>query len=161
MSDRRELMVRPIGRVSHGRPRGPAGEQWAGMPSQIEIDPPWDEALEGIGEFSHIWVMWWIDGFDEPPTSPRVRPEGRDEMPLVGLFATRSPHRPNPIGLTAVRLLGHNGARLRVEGLDAYQDTPVLDIKPYLWRGDRIPEAEMPEWLEDLWQRHDEERASK
>jgi tRNA (Thr-GGU) A37 N-methylase len=50
---------------------------------------------------------------------------------------------------------------LRVEGLDAYQDTPVLDIKPYLWRGDRIPEAEMPEWLEDLWQRHDEERASK
>jgi tRNA-Thr(GGU) m(6)t(6)A37 methyltransferase TsaA len=145
--------------VSHGRPRGPDGEKWQGRPAQIEIDPPWVEALEGIDEFSHIWIVWWIDGLDEPPASPRVRPERREEMPLVGLFATRSPHRPNPIGMTAVRLLEHDGPRLRVEGLDAYQDTPVLDIKPYLRRGDHIPEAEMPGWLEELWRLHDEEHA--
>jgi tRNA (Thr-GGU) A37 N-methylase len=79
-------------------------------------------------------------------------------MPLVGLFATRSPHRPCPIGITAVRLLARQGARLRVEGLDANEGTPVLDIKPYLRRGDLIPEATAPDWLERLWRMHDEER---
>jgi tRNA (Thr-GGU) A37 N-methylase len=79
-------------------------------------------------------------------------------MPLRGIFATRSPRRPNPIAITAVRLLERQGARLRVQGLDAYQGTPILDLKPYLRRGDLIPEAAMPAWLEQLWRIHDEER---
>jgi tRNA (Thr-GGU) A37 N-methylase len=81
-------------------------------------------------------------------------------MPLVGLFATRSPHRPCPIAITAVRLLAHEGTVLRVEGLDACEGTPILDIKPYLRRGDLIPEAKAPDWLEELWRIHDEERAA-
>ena len=79
-------------------------------------------------------------------------------MPLVGLFATRSPHRPFPIGMTAVRLLECQGNRLAVEGLDAFVGTPVMDIKPYLRRGDMIPEAEAPAWLVQLWQIHDAQR---
>jgi tRNA-Thr(GGU) m(6)t(6)A37 methyltransferase TsaA len=126
----------------------------------VEIDPAWSSALEGIEEFSHIWVVWW---FDLSPAgrdldSLQVRPEGRKEMPLRGVFATRSPRRPNPIAMTPVRLLAREGTRLQVEGLEAFEGTPILDLKPYLRRGDLIPEANTPAWLERLWRIHDEER---
>ncbi len=68
------------------------------------------------------------------------------------------PHRPCPLALTPVRLVDHRGARLYVQGLDAYEGTPVLDIKPYLRRGDLIPEATTPDWLERLWRINDEEK---
>jgi tRNA-Thr(GGU) m(6)t(6)A37 methyltransferase TsaA len=116
--------------------------------------------LDGIEGFSHIWIVWWLDRFESPPESPCVHPERREELPLVGFFATRSPHRPCPLAMTSVRLLGRQGRRLYVEGLDAYEGTPVLDIKPYLRRGDLIPEATVPEWLEQLWGIHDRERES-
>jgi tRNA-Thr(GGU) m(6)t(6)A37 methyltransferase TsaA len=155
-----ELTLRPIGRVLQGRPEGDSGSNWEKRISEIEIDPAWAEALDGIEAFSHIWIVWWLNRFDEPPTSPHVHPEGRAEMPLVGLFATRSPRRPNPIAMTAVRLLERQGTRIHIEGLDAFEGTPVIDIKPYLRRGDHIPEATMPDWLEKLWSLHDEERDS-
>lgn len=145
-----ELTLRPIGRV---RTVGGGAEGEA----QIEIDEAWAEALEGIEEFSHIWVVWWFDQ-SKTPDSPRVHPQGLPEMPLVGIFATRSPRRPNPLALTAVRLEGRQGNRLRVQGLEAHAGTPVLDIKPYLRRGDRILEATMSAWVERLWRMHDEER---
>ena len=160
MADKDSLVLRPIGRVVSGRPWGEGGDRWQAPTAEIEIDAAWADALDGIGGFSHIWVVWWLDRFEGPPASPRVHPEGRAEMPLLGLFATRSPRRPNPIALTAVRLLACDERRLRVQGLDACQDTPILDIKPYLRRGDLIPEAQMPAWLEELWRTHDEERES-
>jgi tRNA-Thr(GGU) m(6)t(6)A37 methyltransferase TsaA len=154
------LTDRAIGTVTAGRPRPDPSLYGAARAAEadaaeITIDATWEEALDGIEGFSHIWVLWWIDRFDDPPEARRVHPEGRLEMPLVGLFATRSPHRPFPIGLTAVRLLERRGNRLVVEGLDAFVGTPVLDLKPYLRRGDMIPEAGMPDWLERLWQIHD------
>ena len=78
-------------------------------------------------------------------------------MPLVGALATRTPRRPNPIGVTTVELLGREGNVLTVLGLDAYDGTPVLDVKPYLARGDLIPEPVIPEWLQQLWALHDAE----
>jgi tRNA-Thr(GGU) m(6)t(6)A37 methyltransferase TsaA len=158
MSEDRDLVLTPIGRVVRGRPRGAKDDRWQEATAEIEIVPAWAEALDGIEGFSHIWVVWWLDRFDRPPASPKVHPERRQDMPLVGLFATRSPHRPNPIALTAVRLVERRGRRIRVEGLDAFEGTPVLDLKPYLQRGDLIPEATMPAWLEQLWRSHDEER---
>lgn len=154
----RELILHPIGRVARGRPWGASGDSWQKEVAEIELDPAWAEALEGIEDFTHVWVIWWLDRFEGPPDSMQVRPEGRAEMPLVGILATRSPHRPNPIAITAVRLLEHQGGRLRVQGLDACEGTPILDIKPYLRRGDLLPEATMPDWLERLWCIHDEER---
>jgi tRNA-Thr(GGU) m(6)t(6)A37 methyltransferase TsaA len=156
------LRERAIGTVTVGVPRpgtspccdGGDGESDA---SEITIDAAWSEALDGLEEFSHVWVVWWIDRFDDPPERQRVRPEGRAEMPLVGLFATRSPHRPCAVGITAVRLLRRKGRRLLVEGLDAFEGTQVLDIKPYLRRGDLIEGARAPDWLERLWQIHDAE----
>ena len=163
MGTERGLGKRAVGTVTRGRPRP---DQSSGRTkgsgdvetAEITVDAAWAKALDGIDEFSHIWVLWWIDRYDNPPTTRHVHPERRLELPLVGLFATRSPHRPFPIGLTAVRLLERDGSRLVVEGLDAYEGTPVLDIKPYLRRGDLVPEATMPNWLETLWQIHDAER---
>lgn len=163
MGEGRKLVLDPIGRVSNPREgEDPTSRNGNGSPeagtAEIQIDTAWAEALDGIGGFSHIWIVWWLDRFERPPASPRVHPEGRQEMPAVGLFATRSPHRPCPIAITAVRLLEHHGDRLLVQGLDASPGTPVLDIKPYLRRGDLVPEATMPEWLERLWLIHDQER---
>lgn len=153
-----ELVLHPIGRVVKGRPPKEGGHRWETEVAELEIDPGWAGALDGLEGFSHIWVVWWLDRFESPPGALRVRPERKEELPLVGIFATRSPHRPNPVALTAVRLLERRGPVLRVEGLDAYEGTHILDIKPYLRRGDMIPEAQMPDWLERLWHSHDEER---
>jgi tRNA-Thr(GGU) m(6)t(6)A37 methyltransferase TsaA len=161
MNQRLEVSLRPIGRVASGRSSAARDDQWEEAIAEIEIDPAWAGALDGIGEFSHIWVLWWLDRFEGPPDFTHVRAERREEMPLVGIFATRSPRRPNPLAMTAVRLIEHKGGQLYVQGLDAYEGTPVLDIKPYLPRGDSIPEAAVPTWLEELWGIHDRERDTR
>ena len=163
MQEERELALRPIGRVVKGHPRpDPARpereEPWEEGTSEIEIDAAWADGLDGIEGFSHLWVIWWLDRFEEPPRALRIHPQGRQDVPLVGLFATRSPHRPCPIATTPVKLLKHQGSRLRVQGLDAYEGTVVLDRKPYLRRGDLIEDATVPEWLERLWRATDAER---
>lgn len=160
MSEVRTVTLHAIGRVVQG-PSCPPEPGWEEREALVEIDAAWAEALEGLEEFSHIWLLWWLDLRDAPPEKLRVHPEGHPETPLVGIFGTRSPHRPNPLGLTSVELLARQGRRLRVRGLDACQGTPILDIKPYLRRGDLIPGAATPGWLEHLWALHDQERAER
>ena len=95
-------------------------------------------ALEDLGSWSHLWLVTWFHeagGF-----RPKVQPP-RGDGRRVGVLATRSPHRPNPIGLSAVQLLSVEGFRLRVRGLDLIDGTPVLDVKPYVAYADAIPEA--------------------
>jgi len=128
---------------------------WEDVESRIVLDARWAEALHGLDEFSHVVVVFWLDRADESEVSLRVHPEAREDMPLVGLFATRTPLRPNPIGLTTVELISVEGTTLRVRGLDAFDGTPVLDIKPYLIQGDLKPEASVPGWLRSLWETHD------
>ena len=107
----------------------------------IEIDPRFEEGLLDIEGFSHLYVLWVFDrhaGYELVGTPPS------DNRPH-GVFATRSPFRPNPIGQTIVRLLRREGGRLQVAGLDMLDATPVLDIKPYL---SSVPESELRRgWL--------------
>lgn len=159
MDPTRELVLRPIGRVVEG-PSCPPEEGWEEREAWIEIEPAWAGALDGVEGFSHLWLLWWLDRAGAPPTALRVHPERREELPAVGIFATRSPVRPNPLAMTVVALLERRGRRLRVRGLDACQGTLLLDIKPYLRRGDHVPEATMPAWLEQLWASHDAERGT-
>src|SRR3954470_12435839 len=94
----------------------------------LEIRPNPAEGLADSEGFSHLFVLWIfdrIDGYDLTAHPPS------DDKPH-GVFATRSPRRPNPIGLTVVELLGRDGCRLRVAGLDMLDGTPILDLKPYL-----------------------------
>jgi tRNA (adenine37-N6)-methyltransferase len=94
----------------------------------LELEPEFEAGLTDIEGFSHLFVIWAFhrsEGFELLGTPPF------DDRPH-GVFATRSPRRPNPIGLTVVELLSREGSRLRVRGVDMLDGTPVLDIKPYL-----------------------------
>lgn len=120
-------------------PKGPGAEHSAD--GTIEIRPELEAGLQDIEGFSHLFVIWVfnrVDGSDllaRPPTDDRPH----------GVFATRSPRRPNPIALTVVKLLGREGNILRVSGVDMLNGTPVLDIKPYL---SSIPPEEIQRgWL--------------
>ena len=104
-----------------------------------------DEALRGIEEFSHLWLIWAFDRTERETWSPTVRPPRLGGNKRVGVFATRSPFRPNAIGLSCVKLVGkektREGTVLKVAGADLVNDTPIYDIKPYLPYADCRPEA--------------------
>lgn len=144
-----QLILRPIGWVRNSVSSGGREVCWDAIESCIALDPAWAEGLQGITGFSHVWVLFYFSQ-SPPPESLCTHPQGREDAPLVGRFATRSPTRPNPIGMTAVELLAVEGNCLRVRGLDAFDGTPVLDIKPYLPHGDSLPHARVPDWLRRL-----------
>jgi tRNA-Thr(GGU) m(6)t(6)A37 methyltransferase TsaA len=118
--------------------------------SKIIIREEYIEALEGIEEFSHLFVIFWLDQIkNKDKKINKVQPRGRKDLEFIGIFATRTPFRPNPIGLTCVKLINKRNNVLRVQGLDAYNDTPILDIKPFdSW--DTIKEFKVPNWWKKL-----------
>lgn len=144
-------MMKPIGyvrsphRTTGDVPKGLGAEHTA--EGVLEILPELEAGLQDIEGFSHLYVIWAFDrseGYELVGTPPS------DDRPH-GVFATRSPRRPNPIGLTVVELLGREGPRLRVRGIDMLDGTPILDIKPYL---SNVP----PEKLRRGWLAAAEER---
>lgn len=141
------FLMRPIGFVRS--PYSQTGQVPKGFGAQhdaegtIEILPAFEIGLTDIDGFSHLFIIWVFDrsdGFEllgTPPTDTKPH----------GVFATRSPYRPTPIGLTVVKLVGRDGPKLRVVGLDMLDGTPVLDIKPYL---SSIPESDLRRgWLSE------------
>ena len=122
--------------------------------SKIILRKDLTEALEGIKDFSHLFVIFWMHGIStEERKITKVHPKGRSDMPLLGVFATRSPDRPNPIGLTLVELLKIEKNILTVRGLDALNGTPILDIKPFdSW--DIVKNANVPDWWRKLENEH-------
>ncbi len=125
----------------------PRHQGWEEVISEIVIDSHLSQALDGLDGFSHIKVLFWMHQVAAGEPALRVHPRGKPELPLVGLLATRSPRRPNPIGETTVRLLERRGNILRVEGLDAISGTPVIDIKPYIPGNDSVARAKEPTWI--------------
>jgi len=115
--------------------------------STIVFEPEYRvaEALRGIEEFSHLWLIWAFDRAEREEWSPTVRPPRLGGNQRVGVFATRSPYRPNAIGLSCVKLVGveksSEGMVLKVAGADLMNETPIYDIKPYLPYADCRPEA--------------------
>ena len=114
--------------------------------SQIILNDELVQALEGLSEFSHLFVIFFMSQVPENKRMIlKVHPRGRMDMPLLGVFATRTNMRPNPIGLTLVELLKVEGKTLTVHGLDAFNGTPILDIKPFdPW--DMVEKARVPDW---------------
>lgn len=113
----------------------------------IELRPEMGEGLADIEGFSHLFVIWVFDRSEGPELTAHPPSDDRPH----GVFATRSPQRPNPIGLTVVELLGRRGTTLRVRGIDMLDGTPVLDIKPYL--SSVPPDALRRGWLDDAERR--------
>ena len=115
------------------------------------MKPECAAGLDGLERFSHVLVLFYmhLDPDGEAPAVVR-RPRGRSDMPPVGVFAQRGRMRPNPIGVTAVRIVRVEPGRLTVRGLDALDGTPVLDLKPYVPVFDRVEGARVPEWMDRL-----------
>jgi tRNA-Thr(GGU) m(6)t(6)A37 methyltransferase TsaA len=118
--------------------------------SELIINPELEDMLDGIDEFSHLMVLYWSHLIPEKQRRVmKVHPLGSNDFPLVGTFATHSPARPNSILVTVVRLLERKGNILRVTGLDALNDSPILDIKPYLPERD-LKDVIMPDWMKKM-----------
>jgi len=141
--------------VVYNEVKEPTDEGWGHVVSEIVLDETFSDGLEGIEQFSHLLILFWMHRAAEAePLRMRRRPQGRADMPEVGLFAQRARHRPNPIGVTAVRLLRRDKNRLVVEGLDAINGTPVLDVKPYVPAFDAVEAARVPQWVTRLMERY-------
>ena len=153
-----KIEFKPVGVVRTKLSNNEVKENWpSGVESEIEVFKDYAEALDGIDGFSHLIVLFYMhETTAEQRKTLKVRPRRLtrygwklEDLPLVGVFCLDSPHRPNPVGLTIVRLLQRNGNILRVAELDAYDHTPVLDIKPYT--PDRCKtRLELPNWFKSL-----------
>ena len=121
--------------------------------SEIIINEEYLDCLDGIEDFSHIVIMFWTHKVpDNARQIKKVHPAGLKEMPIKGIFATRSPVRPNPICKTTVKLIERKGTTLVVEGLDAINNTPVVDIKPHLPFYDSPLNVKVADWMYHLMQ---------
>ena len=133
----------------------PVDHGWARVVSEVVLNEGLADGLDGIDAFSHVLILFWMHRAAEAePVRMRRHPQGREDMPEVGIFAQRARHRPNPIGVTAVELLRRDKNRLVVRGLDAINGTPVLDVKPYVPRFDGIDGPRVPAWMDRLMERY-------
>ena len=145
--------VEPIAVVRSTRSEA-VDDRWDGEITSIELQPPFGpEAVAGIDAFSHLVVVYLFHLVDpERPVALRRHPRGNDAWPSVGIFAQRAKDRPNRLGVSTCRLLGVEGTTLQVEGLDAIDGTPVLDLKPWIDEfGPRGPVFQ-PSWATELMQ---------
>ena len=149
MSQKAPMSLKAIGFVSNDI-KQPIRHGWKEVVSTITINRELTEALDGLEEFSHIIVLYWMHRLPEGRQLPlKVHPMGNQSLPLTGRFATRSPSRPNPVGQATVALLERRANVLKVKGLDAIDGTPVIDIKPYIPGYDSAAGAKAPRWITD------------
>ena len=142
------MNLKPIGYVRRASKQENVKDRT--LSSQIVIRREFACALDGLEDFSHLFVVFYMHEVRrEDARELKVHPRGRLDLPLVGVFATRSAFRPNPIGLTVVELLERRGSVLFVRGLDAFDGTPVLDLKPVDDR-DMVSGLRVPQWLRTL-----------
>ena len=116
----------------------------------IQIQDAYKEGLLGIEQFSHIIVFCWFHQNDRPEKRKilQVHARGDRKNPLTGVFATRSPARPNPIAISACKLLNIKNNLIIIDGIDAFDGTPVIDIKPYIAENDHLADTRMPPWVD-------------
>ncbi len=152
-----EIKLRPVGVIRTNASEDEIRSREGTRDGVVEIFESFEEALEGLEGFSHIYIVSYFNRLKPEQIGPlKVKPRGLlkhgftpEELPTRGVFALDSPTRPNPIGLSLVRLVRMEGRDLHVEGLDLFNGTPVLDIKPYQPQY-RAEEYGLPEWYEEL-----------
>ncbi len=155
MSFQEKIVLNPIGYVKTSAKGDEVKDK--SLLSHIVLRDDLVDGLSGITDYSHLFVLFYLNQITSVQRKTlRVHPRGRQDMPLVGVFVARTMLRPNPIGLTLVELVKVEGNIITVKGLDAYDGTPVLDIKTYdFW--DMAKNAKVPEW----WIKLNEEKQVK
>jgi tRNA (adenine37-N6)-methyltransferase len=151
------IAIEPIGCVRGGRAEA-IDDDWGQSRARIELDPArfGAEALAGLADFSHLEVIFVFDRVPDDKIEYGARhPRGRTDWPLVGIFAQRGRNRPNRLGLCTCRIVRVDGLAVEVEGLDAIDGTPVVDLKPamreFLPRGEVVEPAWAAELMRDYW----------
>jgi tRNA-Thr(GGU) m(6)t(6)A37 methyltransferase TsaA len=150
------INITPIGTVRSTRKKA-EDDNWDAEQVYVELDPQQftSEALAGLGDFSHVEILFHMDQVDPSKIEKTARhPRNNTEWPKVGIFAQRGKNRPNQIGTTVCRILRVEGAKLHVEGLDAIEGSPVLDIKP--WVQEFAPRGSIfqPQWISELMRQY-------
>lgn len=132
------FQMSPIGRVEIGE-----------TSKTLRIFPEYAPALKGLEAFSHVMVFYWLDRNDTPEKRRilQVNPRGDKKNPLTGIFACRSPFRPNLIALSTCRILSIKDGLVNVDTIDAFDETPILDLKPYIPALDAADQIRLPEWV--------------
>ncbi len=114
--------------------------------TRIVLEERYQPGLLRLDDFSHVWVIWWFDRNDNPEMRGilQVHPRRDERNPLSGVFSTRSPVRPNLVGLSLCRIVSVQGNVVEVDAIDAFPGTPVLDMKPYVPMLESVPDARTP-----------------
>jgi tRNA-Thr(GGU) m(6)t(6)A37 methyltransferase TsaA len=148
MSSAEKIVLNPIGYVKTCAEGEEVKDK--SVYSQIIVHDDLVDGLSGISGFSHLFILFYLNQITvKQRQTLKVHPRRRQDMPLTGVFAARTMLRPNPIGLTLVELVKVEGNVLTIKGLDAYDGSPVLDIKPYdFW--DVAENAKVPNWWKKL-----------
>jgi tRNA-Thr(GGU) m(6)t(6)A37 methyltransferase TsaA len=115
----------------------------------IEISPKYVKGLKGLEDYSHVWIIWWLDRNDTPRERSilQVHPKGNPRNPMTGVFATRSPVRPNLIAMSLCEIESIKKNKIEIGRIDAFDCTPVMDIKPYIPAVDKVEQVKLPAWL--------------
>ena len=142
-----EINLKPIG-VVRNIVKEPRFGSFADIVSEIMVDEKFTDALNGIEDYSHVIIVYWMDKVKDYVITHR--PQGNPDVPVVGIFACRCPQRPNPIAITTVRLMGRKGNKIKVKGLDILDGTPIIDIKPYWPIYDSVKDGKIPDWVNKL-----------
>ena len=141
------IKIKPLGKAKN-RVSKPMLPGWKDIETEIVIDKKYAKGLDGIENYSHVVVVYWMS--KEKECHLKHHPQGRADVPFVGIFACRCPQRPNRIAISTVRLLRRFKNRLKVKGLDIVNNTPILDIKPYALQYDKINKVKIPRWVDKL-----------
>ena len=145
-----EIKLEPIGYVLSSVTER-MDENWGEIKSKIILNPEYTGALLGLENFSHAIIVTYLHQANyEKEKHLQRRPRNLETMPKVGIFSQRAKDRPNPIGITAVEIISVGDDYLEIKGLDAINETPILDIKPYYPHYDKIDSPKVPEWVDRL-----------
>lgn len=139
------ISIKPIGLVKN-REKNQHFGNWSKIISNIVVNKKFAPALDGLEDYSHVVIVYWMHEVKKHVI--KHHPQG--VAPLVGIFACRCQGRPNPIGISAVRIVRRRKNVLTVKGLDVINSTPVLDIKPYTPQYDLVKDAKVPKWTKML-----------
>ncbi|MDC7340638.1 SAM-dependent methyltransferase [Streptomyces lydicus] len=151
-----EVVLRPVGRVVGGRSEV-RDDDWGPVSAVIRLDAAQfgPDALAGLNDFSHLEVVYHFDRVPVEKMETGARhPRGNTDWPLVGIFGQRGKNRPNRLGVSRCRLLRTDGLDVHVQGLDAVDGTPVLDIKPYMAEFGPLGATSQPDWATALMRRY-------
>jgi tRNA (adenine37-N6)-methyltransferase len=146
------ITLTPIG-VVHCTRKAQTDDHWDEERSEIALDASQfsPDALRGLDAFSHVQVLYVMHGISEGDVELKARhPRNRADWPEVGIFAQRARRRPNRLGLSCCRVLGVDGLTVRVEGLDAIDGSPVVDLKPWVREFGPRGETRQPDWMTEL-----------